>query len=116
MATINSVPNGTSAVITRTTWNNNDIAVNAEVVAATASVTALEGRFNKQTINLVANVDYNAITNPFAFPIVPNIIQVRASDGTLILDAYQNVDPLDGDIVINTGANYTGAIITIIGW
>ncbi len=115
MATIDSVLNGTAAVTTRTTWNNNDIAINNEVEAATSAIVVINNRFAKQTINLVANTDL-PISNPFVFPIVPNIVQVRASDGTLILDAYQNVDPSDGDIVINTGANYTSAIITIIGW
>ena len=115
MAMIGQVNNGDAALVARTTWNDNDTAINAEVVAATAAITALQNRFNKQTVNLVANVDY-PINNPFTFPIVPNIVQVRASDGTLILDAYQNVNPANGNIIIQTGANYTGAIITIIGW
>lgn len=122
MATINTVNNLDNGDVARGTINDNDSAINVEVIAATAdivtldaSVTALEARFNKQTINLVANTDYD-ISNPFVFPIVPNIVQIRASDGTLILDAYQNIAPADGDIIIYTGAAYTGAIITIIGW
>jgi len=116
MATINQVNNGDTALLARTTWNDNDTAVNVEVTAATAAITALQGRFDKQTTNLVADTDNTDITNPFVFPIVPNVVQVRASDGTLILDAYQNVNPANGNITIQTGANYTGAIITIIGW
>ncbi len=115
MATITTVNNGDSGLVARTAFNGNDSAINTEVIAATSAITALEARFNKQTINIVANTDYN-ISNPFVFPIVPNIIQVRASDGTKILDAYENVNPANGNIIINTGANYTGAIITIIGW
>ena len=107
--------NGESGLDARTKINANDAELYSDSGQNANDITALENRFDKQTINLVANTDYN-ITNPFVFPIVPNIIQVRASDGTLIIDAYNNIDQSDGDIIINTGASYTGAIITIIGW
>ena len=122
MATITIVNNGTSALVIRTAWNTNDTNINAEVIAATSAiaslgtdVTALENRFDKQTANIVANTDYT-ISNPFTLPIIPNIVEVRASDGTKIIGLYNNIDQTSGDIILNSGSNYTGAIITIIGW
>ncbi len=67
------------------------------------------------TVNLVANTDYNQ-SNPFTLPIIPRISELLASDGTKILDAYININQTSGDITIQVGANYNGAILNLIGW
>jgi hypothetical protein len=66
-------------------------------------------------INLIADTDY-IHTNPFTGNKIPGTVNLFASDGTKILDAYINVNQTTGDITINVGANYSNAILKTIGW
>lgn len=67
------------------------------------------------TINLVANTDYD-ISNPFDLNRVPFDVNVYDSSGTRINVNYINIDQATGDITINVGANYTNAIVSVVGW
>lgn len=80
------------------------------------NVDDINDRFYREDINLVANTDYN-IPNPHSFTdAIPQIVQVKALDGTVILDAYLNVNQSTGDITIQVGSDFNNAIITSIGW
>lgn len=76
----------------------------------------VDDRFKLAVVNLVANTDYTW-TNPHtATGAIPRLIQVKASDGTVILDAYMSVNQSTGLVTIQVGANYSNAILTSIGW
>lgn len=67
------------------------------------------------TINLVADTDY-PIANPFPGLVIPKFVEVLASDGTHIIGLYINMDQSSGVVTINSGSNYSNAIVNIIGW
>lgn len=73
-------------------------------------------KFKEATINLVANTDYSQANLHINAGAIPKITQLKASDGTTILDAYINVDQGTGVTTINVGSNYTNAIFISIGW
>ena len=115
MATITAVDNGDSGLTARTSINDNDSAINTEVVAATAAIVTLVDSKSKLSFNLVADTDF-VLSNPFTLPIMPNLVNLMASDGTKILDAYININQSTGNVTMNVGANFNNAIITILGW
>lgn len=76
----------------------------------------IDDRFKQVVVNLVADTDYNQANLHTATGAIPRMVQLRAEDGTVILDPYLNVDQATGITTINVGANFPNAIFTSIGW
>jgi len=85
-----------------------------EVINANAE--DVDDRFKQSIIDLVANVDYEQINLHTAMGAIPRIVQLKASDGTNILDAYLNVNQSTGLTTINVGSDFSNAIFISIGW
>lgn len=73
-------------------------------------------KFKEAEINLVANTDYSQANLHANVGAIPKITQLKASDGTNIIDAYISTNQTTGVTTINVGSNYTNAIFISIGW
>lgn len=73
-------------------------------------------RFKQVVIDLVARTDYIQANLHTETGAIPRNVQLKASDGTVILDPYINTNQSTGITTIQVGANYSNAIFISIGW
>ena len=76
----------------------------------------VDDKFKQVAINLVAKTDYEQANLHTATGAIPRNTQLKASDGTVILDAFIRVNQSTGVTTLNVGANYNNAIFISVGW